>query len=233
MWIHFYFNCLPRCGGKANQQSVLTSLLRGPLIVVFNATLSRWAVFFHWQSPMQQLHFYTGTSNTRLPPPHPRHPLNTAVREILFEPKSDLWASTQKPHHTPVPLRVKAAAPLPHELKGPWHLCPAPLLSCPIWSLSGLLPCHTGYLAFLQHSKTCQSTWPGDLLLCLPSPLFPHLPQKWLNNSSQECPSYNGDPSLRHRVSDPSSAYSPLLPTSHHLNSLAYYLMPVLVPSSN
>lgn len=136
--------------------------------------------------------------------------------------------------HTPVPLRVKAAPPLPHELKGLQHLCSAPLLSCPIRSLSGLLPGHTGYVASpptLQNLPANLARGPAPLsaLTALPSPATEVTQQP----SSQECPSYNGDPPLGQGVSDPSSAYSSLLPTSHHLNSLAYYLMPVLVLSPN
>lgn len=137
-------------------------------------TLSGWAMFFHWQSPMQQLHFYTGTSNTRMPPPHPRHPLNTVSGRSCLNLSQILDPLLKSLTHTPVPLRVKAAAPLPHEPKGPQHLCPAPLLSCPIWSLSGLLPGHIGYLASpptLQNLSANLARGPAPLsaLTTLPS----------------------------------------------------------------
>lgn len=166
---------------------------------------------FHWQSTIQQLHFILGNQNTRLPPVHPGHPLNTAVEEILFEPKSDPCPSTQKPYSDSSPAQSKGCSPCPHELKGPWSMSSVPSRTSlmPHRSLSGSLPGHTATLLLLQHSRTCQLTQPWDLLLSLPSPLCPHLPQRWFNTLLPQCAlatmatHLSGTQSLT-----PSSAYS-------------------------
>jgi len=55
---------------------------------------------------------------------------------------------------------------------------------------------------------------PLSALTALPSPATEVIQHP----ASPVCPSYNGDPPLRHTVSDPILCLLSLLPTSHHLN---------------
>lgn len=90
--IHFYFNCHIVWGGGLKTKTkvmniVLASLLKSPL--VFNADSVRMGCVFPSAKHKSTALFYTGKSNTRLPPIHPRNPVTTAAGDILFEPKSD------------------------------------------------------------------------------------------------------------------------------------------------
>lgn len=137
-------------------------------------TVRMGCVFLLAKSTTQQLYFILGnetpgclpfTSGT-LYTQQRRHPVCTQVR-----------ASALLLSRTLAPLRVKAAVCPPWTASMP---IPTSLL-CPIWSLSGSLPGHTGYLACPPTLQNLPASPAWNVLLPLPALLFPHLPQRWLN----------------------------------------------------